>query len=223
MPMPDKLSPFSIDSMSTVVSGDAQAVRLHFDEIPALILENVFAPPLLERLMARCAATEFAEDDVPDIGTREVEAPQRVGRAISLLLGQPVLLRWLEQATGISPLRAVMGRLVQTRANNRDALVWHDDMGDDKRRIAVVINLSAAGFDGGLFEIRHVGQQQPLLSFQHQGAGTMMLFAVRPDLEHRVTEISSGGPRRVYTGWFLSEPEHRDDPLFGRQNAADMD
>ena len=214
--MPENAAPFCIDAMTTLISADPASYRDKFQKTPAFIFDGVFAPSLLDTLMARAAAGTFVDDDVKNIGTREIEAPQRVGKAISLLLGQPALPNWLQLATGMEPLRAVMGRLVQTRANDRDALQWHDDMGDKKRQIAIVINLSSQAFDGGLFEMRHVGEQSPILSFHHHAPGTMMLFAVRPDLEHRVTPIISGGPRRVYTGWFLNESEHAEDPLFVR-------
>jgi hypothetical protein len=35
-----------------------------------------------------------------------------------------------------------------------------------------------------------------------------MLFKIGNQLEYRVVEVSAGGPRRVYAGWYLSESEH---------------
>lgn len=48
---------------------------------------------------------------------------------------------------------------------------------------------------------------QPLLAHHHNKPGTVLIFAVRPDLEHRVTPLTSGGPRRVFAGWFLTGEE----------------
>jgi hypothetical protein len=200
--------PFAIDGLTTKVFSDPDIFRRDFDSCPILLFEDVIAPSFLQSLMSRAAVAEFVDDDVEHIGTRAVESPQRVGGMLNLVLARQNLLDWLERATGTGPLRAVEGRLVQTRHNGSDALSWHDDMSDPRRRIAVVINLSIDSFDGGMFEMRHVGDAKPFLSYRHQKPGSMMLFAVRRGLEHRVTEIISGGPRRVFAGWFMTEAEH---------------
>jgi hypothetical protein len=202
------MPPFLIKKQETEILEDPSGWHARFAETPAFLFDNIIDPPLLDRLMQQSASACFVDDDVEHIGTREVESPQLVGGLISLLLSRPALLGWLEKATGLSPIKAVTGRLVQTRANDRDALAWHDDLSDNARLLAVVINLSDQPYDGGIFELRKVGTDAPFLTHQHQKSGSMMLFAVRPDLQHRVTKLLSGGPRRVYAGWFLSEPEH---------------
>ncbi len=214
-------SPFQIGPGGAAIAAPPTAWRERFDAVPALAFDGLFAPDFCTELVARAAKANFAEDLVDGIGSRMVETPQRIGAAISLMLHDRKLLDWIEQATGAGPLRAVAGRLVQTRANRRDALAWHDDSGDSTRRLAVVINLSDRPFTGGHFELRRKQEKNLLLSFDHQMAGSMLIFAVHPELEHRVTQLGRGGPRRVYAGWFLSEPEHdkgalRSEPLFDR-------
>lgn len=201
------MSPFSIDTMATTVRTDPAQFQRVFERESSLLFDEPFAPDMLHMLMARAANASFAEEDVDHIGTREIETPQRVGSTISLLLARQPFRQWVEQATGRSPLCAVAGRLVQTRANGADALAWHDDTEGLNRMLGVVINLSDTPFSGGQFEMRHAGTEQPFLSHRYEHPGSMMLFAVRRGLEHRVAEVTSGGPRRVYAGWFLSEPE----------------
>lgn len=204
-PMP----PFSIDTMTTTMEADPAQFRRAFERDSSLLFDAPFAPDMLHRLMTRAAGASFVDDYVENIGTREIEAPQRVGGMISLLLARPAFRQWLEQATGLAPLSAAAGRLVQTRANGGDALAWHDDTEGVNRMLGVVINLSDAPFSGGQFEMRHARTEQPFLSHRYERPGSMMLFAVRRGLEHRVAEVTSGGPRRVYAGWLLSEPEHQ--------------
>lgn len=202
------LNPFSIDVMATQLQADPGQFEAEFKRDCSLRLEAPFTAALLAMMMTRAANARFIDDDVDDIGKREIEAPQRVGGTISLLLARAPFLRWVEQATGRSPLTAVAGRLVQTRAGSPHALNWHDDIEDAKRMLGVVINLSDNPFTGGQFEMRRAGSNQPFLSHRYDRTGSMMIFAVRRGLEHRVAEVESGGPRRVYAGWFLSEPEH---------------
>jgi hypothetical protein len=204
---------FYIDAMSTDLHADPAAYRDKFLETPVLYFRQIFAPRLLQSLVERAASASFIDDDVYRVGQRAIEANQRVGKSISLLLARQALLDWLEDATDIRPLRATAGRLVQTRANSRDELVWHDDMGHLARKLAVVINLSDTPFEGGVFELRAKGSETLLFSHKHVEPGAMLVFAVRPELEHRVTPLTAGGPRRVYAGWFLAKPEFDDDPL----------
>jgi 2OG-Fe(II) oxygenase superfamily len=200
-------APFCIGAQGVAILEDPAVLRARFNEVPAIAFTGIFDPDFAAKMEQRAAATDFAEEYVDRIGSRMIEQPQRVGKALSLLLHTSALLEWLEQATGAAPLRAVAGMLVETRMNGRDALDWHDDREDDRRRLAVVINLSDKGFTGGQFQMRRKGEVQPVLTFDHRGVGSMLIFAVRPDLEHCVTPLSSGGPRRVYAGWFLSQPE----------------
>ncbi len=202
------VSPFTIDTMATPLQAAPAQFRQTFGRDCSLVFEEPFSPGLLSMLMKRAANASFIDDDVEYIGKREIEAPQRVGGTISLLLARQAFLQWVAQATGRSPLRAVAGRLVQTRAGSPHALTWHNDLNGAKRMLGVVINLSDAPFTGGEFELRRVGSEQPFLAHRYERAGSMMIFAVGQGLEHRVTEVGSGGPRRVFAGWFLSEPEH---------------
>jgi hypothetical protein len=173
---------------------------------PALILPGLLDPALLGMLLARCRSGRFVEESVAGLGMREVEAPQRVGRALNVLLHRAALLRWIEAATGCGALNGVSGRVVQIRAKGGDALDWHDDLNEPTRRLAVTIDLSDVPYRGGLFELRHATSGAPLLAHRHAAPGDALIFAVRRGLEHRVRPLTDGGPRRVYAGWFTATP-----------------
>jgi hypothetical protein len=153
-------------------------------------------------LLGRCRKGRFVDEPVARLGTRAVESPQRVGPALNVLLHRAALLRWVEAATGCGPIDGVAGRVVQTRANDEDALDWHDDLNEPNRRLALTINLSDTPFVGGLFELRDVASGAILIRHTHARPGDALIFAVRRGLEHRVMPLHTGGPRRVYTGWF---------------------
>lgn len=201
-------APFRIGTWGTVVTGAPEPWREQFERDCAIAISGAFAADHLADLVARAARSKFVDDHVKNIGDRAIEEPQRIGAAISLMLHDRGMMDWIERATGVAPVRALAGRLVETRANGSDALVWHDDREDARRLLAVVINLSSREFAGGRFELRRKQAEQPHLVFDHDQPGSMLIFAVRPELEHRVTPVTAGGPRRVYAGWFLSRPEH---------------
>ena len=55
------------------------------------------------------------------------------------------------------------------------------------------------------FELRKVGGEALLVDHVHDRPGTALIFEVSPDYEHRVLPLASGGPRRVFTGWFFGQ------------------
>ncbi len=200
--------PFCIDAMRTDILSDPGPCREAFDRCPALLFENVIAPDLLGMLMRMGSAAKFVPDVVDKVGTREIEETQALGKLLSIVLARAALWEWLEKATGVVPIGGVSGQVAQARPDTRDSLDWHDDRHTAGRQLGVVIHLSDASYGGGYFELRRTGSHEPLACFTGCGPGTMAIFAVRGDLEHRVTQLTSGGPRRVFAGWFLAEPEH---------------
>lgn len=194
--------PLQVGARQTEILEPPEGYAALFRKHHAIVCRDLLDPALLATLLARCRSGRFVDESVTRLGTREVEAPQRVGRALNVLLNRAPLLRWLEAATGCAPLDSVAGRVVQTRANDHDALDWHDDLNEPNRRLAVTINLSDAPYRGGTFELREAASGALCLSHLHARAGDALIFAVRRGLEHRVLPLLSGGPRRVYAGWF---------------------
>ena len=159
---------------------------------------------MLGKLMALCDRADFMSDPVEGLGHRTVERPPLASTAILLALRRQELFRWLEAVTGCAPIASVDGQVVQTEPQAGDELVWHDDMvGGARRRLGVTIGLGRAPYEGGLFEMRSVPDGAPLIEFKHDRPGTALIFEVSRRCEHRVHPLSKGGPRRVFTGWFL--------------------
>jgi hypothetical protein len=187
----------------TTALGDETSARDEFARTCALVCHRALDPALEARLTAACDRAAFVSDHVEGLGHRTIEQPALAGRMLTLLLHREPLFRWLERVTGCAPIRAVEGRVVQTHAVPGDELAWHDDMnGPHRRRLGVTLALTSPPYEGGLFELRRVGESA-LLRFIHDSPGTMLVFKISPALEHRVHPLTAGGPRRVYTGWFV--------------------
>jgi hypothetical protein len=195
--------PIVVGSQRTQILSDPAESAAAFRRARSLVLPDLFDAALLASLLDSCRRSDFVDECVRGLGTREIERPQRVGGAISLMLSRAPFLRWVEAATGCGPLDRAEGRVVQTRANGSDGLDWHDDLDNGNRLLGITISLLDAPVEGGWFELRKKGTEEPLARHLHRQPGTAMLFAVGPALEHRLLPIGSGGPRRVYSGWLF--------------------
>ena len=196
--------PFAIGTSQTELLADPAPWAALFAEQRAIICRDIFDPVLLDRLLTAARTTLFREDRV-DLGTREVESPQRVGGTLNILLQRAGLYRWVEAVTGRTGLAGTDGRLVQTRAGAGDALDWHNDLQQARRALGVTISFTETPYSGGTFEMRAVDDPASTRSFAHDRAGTALIFDLGNDVEHRVLPVLSGGPRRIFTGWFVRE------------------
>ena len=196
-------SPFVVGAYQTVLLAPPEDLAAEFAQHRAIACTGAIAPDLLSSLMRLCRDGSFTSDEVEGLGHREVETPQRAGRVITLALKRAALISWLEGVTGCGPLGNVEGRVVRALANNHDQLVWHDDLDEPRRRLAITINLSERAYQGGLFELRDKRTHDVLATHLHLEPGTALVFDVAHDIEHRVQPVTAGGPRCVYTGWFF--------------------
>lgn len=158
---------------------------------------------LLTSVMGLCERASFASDTVEGLGHREIERPPLAGTAVLLMLRRPPLYRWLEEVTGCAPIADVEGRVVRTWPRPGDQLDWHDDLNGERRRLGITIALGSEAYEGGVFEMRARPGKEPLIQFRHDVAGTALVFEVSWRCEHRVHPLVAGGPRQVFTGWFL--------------------
>ncbi|MEY2926048.1 MAG: hypothetical protein RL367_525, partial [Pseudomonadota bacterium] len=137
----------------------------------------------------------------PAFGNRLIENPALAGNAISLALSRAAFLHWLSAITGCGPLVLAEGRVVQTEVESGGWLDWHGDT-DHGRRLGITIHLSNCTYTGGAFELRRLAETPLLFSHGQAEIGDVAIFALAPDLIHRLLPLHSGGPRLVYTGWF---------------------
>jgi len=192
---------FTITARETRL-GPENVACTEFATTCALRCRGAIDPPLLARLDGICDAAEFRSQHVEALGHRRIEAPALAGPVISLLLRRAPLFRWLERVTGCATIVDVEGRVVETWPYPGDELAWHDDI-EPPRLLAVTIALTCSPYEGGAFQLRRVGTHDALVDFQHDTPGTALIFTVSRRYEHRLCPLVSGGPRRVFTGWFL--------------------
>jgi hypothetical protein len=182
------------------------AAAATFARQQALVLPG-FLDAAMQATLARVwRNAPFLRNEIKITGSRAVEMPARGGHLLQLLLNRGALRGWLERITGLAPLAVASGAIVRMEAGAGDHLGWHNDQGDPTRRMAITINLGDTHYEGGRFEMRRRGEDDLLFAHDHVEPGTALVFAVSKALEHRVTPMTAGGPRTVFTGWYLSEP-----------------
>lgn len=175
--------------------------RALFAERHALLLPEAFDPVLLASVMALCRTTAFETERVGTIGWRTIEAGDRVGRALRFVLERDAFLRWVETVTGCAGLTNVSGVLAEMLPGTDHVLGWHDDCNDATRRLALIVHLSDASFDGGRFELARKSEDRPIATAGYLPPGSILLFRVDPALRHRVTAVEGVRVRRVFAGW----------------------
>ena len=203
----DRLALFVIGAMQTRICLDAGEAAESFAQHRALVCNGVLDPPFLATLQKICGRAQFTSDEVEGVGHREIEVPPRAGGALTLALKRANLLRWIQDVTRCGPIRSVEGRVVQTHPNAQDQLLWHNDLNDPRRRLAITIHLGVQPYEGGMFELRVAKTGEILLRHRHLEPGSALILDVARGLEHRLLPVTSGGPRRVYAGWFLESAE----------------
>ncbi|MEI9993139.1 MAG: 2OG-Fe(II) oxygenase [Rhizomicrobium sp.] len=196
-----------LTSHDTVIAGDPQsdaALAAQFARRHVLELPDLIQPDVLQTLAPAIGAARFVACAVDGVGPRLRERPTRLGNLLRHLLRRQALRDWLTRITGVSPLGAVTGAVARFEGGGGQALDWHDDIGASARMLAVTINLGDAPYEGGVFEMRRRDTGEILFRHTHRQPGSALVFRVSPALEHRVTPVNAGGPRTVFSGWYLS-------------------
>ncbi|MES2016470.1 MAG: 2OG-Fe(II) oxygenase [Pseudomonadota bacterium] len=194
----------SVAATSTSIGADGAALlrlQLAFQHSDAMVLPHFVEKKLLQQLQGMLESAEFAPRNLEILGGQDLAQHDRAGRALNLVLARPELFRWLERVTACGPIGEHQGSVMQLHGGQY--LDWHDDMNDKRRALAITICLSDVAYQGGQFQLRRKLEPQRVFSHVHADAGTALVFATGPTLEHRVTPVVASAPRIVYAGWFL--------------------
>ena len=208
--MPDQLPDIAIPD---AVAIGAAAIRIDgapgvlaraqaaFASGNAIVLPSAFDPPFLRTILAICRRGPYVPENIDKIGWRTVEAHDVAGNALRFALQRPAFLRWCEAAAGCETLNLITGVVAEMAAGTDQGLGWHDDRNDGLRRLAVTIHLSETPYEGGLFEMGEKESGRLLVREGARPPGSITVFRIGKGLRHRVTQVTSGGPRRVFAGW----------------------
>jgi hypothetical protein len=205
-------SVLSLSPLQTVIRDDPTLRRTLSEEFArchALAFSAALDMGFVEILRQVRMRATYVTQTLPGIGNRDIEGPPHTaGRTICAALEHPELTGWLGAVTGLAPLTHMIGKVAEFVPRSEAALDWHTDAAAEgwRRKLAITINLSDQPFDGGLFELRERATGKIVVSHSHRGLGSMLVFRISERLDHRVQPITSGGPRRMFSGWFYGPP-----------------
>lgn len=143
----------------------------------------------------------FEHHDHRVIGRELVlDSPAALG-ILHLLTNTPDFLRLIERITSCSPISVFEGRIYRLLPGTDHYDSWHDDVGDN-RRIGMSLNLECGPQQGGVFQIRKMGEDT-VKEFPNPIQGDAIIFRISQEFKHRVTPVESGR-KTAFAGWFIS-------------------
>ncbi|HKP91620.1 MAG TPA: 2OG-Fe(II) oxygenase [Thermoleophilaceae bacterium] len=193
---------------SVVASGDgtdAAAVRRHFEEHDWALVPGLLGPRLLGEVSSALERAEFELRADSMGGELKLDATDPIVARLLFVVNDPAVYRMVEAATGIDSLARFDGRIYRRTPEVAHYHVWHDDVAGDTRLVAMSVNLGDAPFEGGDFLLRAKGAAGEPAPVHNAGPGDALLFRVRSDLEHRMTDVTAG-TKTAFVGWFGAKP-----------------
>lgn len=183
----------SLEPVATL-AGEFRAHRCA--KVPALI-----EPSLLARIQAQIERSAFFERAHGTIATELCMERNTSLGLLHFLVNDALVFDLVQRVTGVPAIGFFAGRVYRRlpAAAHHDS--WHGDVHPD-RRVGMSINLSAAPFEGGVFEIRDEDTERPLGAIGNVGPGDALLFAIADGLEHRVTDVRGAVAKTAFAGWF---------------------
>jgi 2OG-Fe(II) oxygenase superfamily len=198
---------FCLGRTETHIGENGEVARSLFQKQRALLCRGGIDASLLALLNSFCARASFVPQQT-EVGHRTIEAGPVTGSAVQLILNRAPFKKWLEAITGCAPLAGIEGRIVKTLPGGVDHLDWHRDT-MPKIELGMTLHLVDCAYEGGGFELRKFKSKRETFRHEKPLAGDVVLFDIKPDLEHRVLPISHGDARLVFTGWFVTANEDK--------------
>jgi hypothetical protein len=170
-------------------------------------LPGFLSPELLQRLQQQMEAAAFRDKLHKGIG-QELRMEPSVGEhMIMFMLNMAPVLSFVSAING-QVVRGFHGRIYRMEPRPEHYDSWHDDLMEG-RTCAISINVGEP-YEGGALEMRLRSSEQLLWTLHNTGPGDAILFALRADLQHRITSVTGTRKKTAFAGWFSD----RDDVFF---------
>lgn len=196
--------------------GQVEALRREFEAQDFVRLPGLLAPELLQTALDKLSAARF--DSVERIKNviRAEHAPRELDCVLSFCFQHSELFAFVESVTGCRRIRSFEGRVLRLRPVKSHFLAWHRDTAwDDRRLVALSINVGPEPFSGGVLQFRRPGSRQPTSQIANTTCGDAVLF--RGSVPHRNTPVSGARPKLSFSGWFYCDRPGGELAMFTRR------
>ena len=183
---------------------DMERLKIEFQEKQCVLLPKLLEPRLLDFILDHLERGLWRDEIHHGIGVELVLEDAAVRGLLHFLANAPAFLKIVKEITGCGPLSHFGGRVYRFVPNSGHYDSWHNDDGNG-RLIAMSLNLSPRGYEGGVFQLREWASQRILAEIANTGWGDATLFRISTKLDHRVTEVTGEKPKTAFAGWFKSE------------------
>ena len=198
---------------------DIERCRIEFDEKHCVLLPKLLEPPLLDFLLERLEQGLWQDRVHEDIGNEVVLEDASARGLLHFVANAPAFLKIVQEITGCGPLTQFRGRIYRFVPNSGHYDSWHNDNGNG-RLVAMSLNLSLRGYEGGVFQLREWSSKRILAEIANTGWGDATLFRISGELEHQVTEVTGEQPKTAFAGWFKSEDPNPFAGAVGRRSIS---
>ena len=182
---------------------DIERFKIEFQQKQCVLLPKLLEPRLLDFLLDRLERGLWRNKIHGGIGVELIleDAPAR--GLLHFVANAPAFLRIVKEITACGPLTQFGGRVYRFLPNAGHYDSWHNDDGNG-RLVAMSLNLSPRGYDGGVFQLRDWSSKRILVEIANTGWGDATLFRISAKLDHRVTEVTGEKSKTAFAGWFNS-------------------
>jgi hypothetical protein len=190
-----------------LVQGQLKTLRDHFAARHFVVLTKLLEPALLQMVQRQIEHAPWRSSAYDDVGREfTLDNPVTI-RLLLFLLNSPEFLNAIRFITGCAEISDCSARVYRLAAGPQHQLLWHNDIGDERRDAGYSLNLSTEVFQGGTFELRDRRTLKLLAQVNNTGFGDVLLFRISSDLQHRVTEVAGTVVKTACAGWFRAGGE----------------
>jgi hypothetical protein len=189
---------------------DVVRLRGQFKKTHWVRLTSLLDPELLSLALSYIEHGRWQEQVVSGTYSYSeyVLEPGAADNLLRFISNAPRFLETIGEITGCDSLSWFESRVYKMEPNGH-ADEWHNDAVDG-RLIAMSLNLSPRGYQGGIFQMRERSSRRMLAEIANTGLGDAILFRVSRDFEHRVGAVQTGEPKVAFAGWFSTDQSIRE-------------
>jgi hypothetical protein len=183
------------------------SLRQTFEREHCVQLKGFLGGELLPLILPAIERAQYHPAHYDQVGSELLMDPNPALEVLFFFFNDQRLFELVQAITGCGRIGFFQGRVYRLDPNPQHTFDWHNDLNQASRMLAMSLNLTVNGFQGGSLQIREVATGKIIREVANTGLGDAVLFRLSGDLEHRVTPLEGETPRISYAGWYQSEPD----------------